>query len=122
MADSVGVSRPAKTLASGSPLLGRADFVALDLWVRHHADLVTAGFVLAEFAEARNSVGKLWTSTNDVLVLIELEHRLASPASVRRSKSDGSGSTSLLQPRTIPVPCRVTRCHFSQHCRAAAIT
>jgi ribosomal protein RSM22 (predicted rRNA methylase) len=122
MADSnAAFLEAAKTLASASPLLRSADFVALDLSgsATPQADLVTASFVLAEFAEPNleHLVGKLWTSTNDVLVLIEP----GTPAGFSRIRAARANliaqGAHVVAPCTQDHPCPMSGddwCHFSQ--------
>jgi ribosomal protein RSM22 (predicted rRNA methylase) len=111
----------AKRLASGSPLLGHVGFLALNLWdsAPPRADLVTASFVLAEFAETklRQLVDRLWTSTKEVLVLIEP----GTPAGFARIRA--ARDILLAQGARVVAPCTHDHtcpmsgddwCHFSQ--------
>ncbi len=111
----------AKKLAVGTPSIEGASFIALNL-IDHappRADLVTSSFVLAEIAIARLNrvVERLWSATNEVLVLIEP----GTPAGFERVRAArkmliGEGAH-VLAPCTHDQPCPISGtdwCHFSQ--------
>ncbi len=113
--------RVAKKLAVGTPSIEGASVIALNL-IDHappRADLVTSSFVLAEIAIARLNqvVGRLWSATNEVLVLIEP----GTPAGFERIRAArkmliGEGAH-VLAPCTHDRECPITGtdwCHFSQ--------
>jgi ribosomal protein RSM22 (predicted rRNA methylase) len=111
----------AKRLASGSPLLGQVGFLSLNLrdCAPPRADLVTASFVLAEFSETelRQLVDRLWTSTKEVLVLVEP----GTPAGFARIRA--AREFLVVQGAHVVAPCPHDHscpmsgddwCHFSQ--------
>lgn len=112
----------ARTLAATHETLGAARFVAADLGHDGdlpRADLVVAGFVLAEIAAAAqpHTVEKLFAAADDVLLLIEpgtpqgFERIRAA-----RSQLIGQGAN-VLAPCTHANTCPVASpdwCHFSQ--------
>jgi len=121
------------TMADSSPaFLAVAKMLAADLtagmtWLAANfsqstpprADLVTAAYVLAEIEPAKlmQVVEQLWSSTNEVLVLIEP----GTPAGFRRIRAARDGLIALgahvLAPCTHDAACPIAGsnwCHFSQ--------
>lgn len=113
--------RVARTLAAGSPALGNAIYQAQNLVnsAVPRADLVAAGYVLAEIAEAKlpQVIEQLWSMTNEILVMIEP----GTPAGFARIRSArklliGEGAH-VLAPCTHDHECPIVGmdwCHFSQ--------
>lgn len=113
----------ARTLAVAAPSLVDSAFTAIDLNDARsplsRADLVAASFVLAEIAEPEMSqvVERLWSATNEVLVLIEP----GTPAGFGRIRDArerlvGEGAH-VLAPCTHDNACPISGsdwCHFSQ--------
>ena len=111
----------AKTLATGAPRLEKTVYGLQDLGASAPppADLVVASFVLAEMAEEAlaSSVLKLWSSTGEVLVLIEP----GTPSGFARIRA--ARAALLKQDAHLLAPCTHDRdcpmsggdwCHFSQ--------
>ena len=113
----------ARTLAVASPSLVDSAFTAMALNVARsplpRADLVAASFVLAEIPEPEmnQAVERLWSATNEVLVLIE-PGTPAGFARIRdaRERLIGEGAH-VLAPCTHDNACPISGsdwCHFSQ--------
>jgi ribosomal protein RSM22 (predicted rRNA methylase) len=113
----------ARTLAVASPSLVDSAFTAMDLNDARsplsRADLVAASFVLAEIAEPEmnQAVERLWSATNEVLVLIEPGTPVGF-ARIRdaRERLVGEGAH-VLAPCTHDNACPISGsdwCHFSQ--------
>ena len=108
----------ARTLAAAS--LGHAAFIAADARrAEGPADLVAAGYVLAEFAdtEAADIARHLWTLTEGILVLVEP----GTPAGFARIRAAREALRSLgahiVAPCTHDLACPMQGgdwCHFSQ--------
>jgi ribosomal protein RSM22 (predicted rRNA methylase) len=111
----------AKTLASASPAFTKATMLALslDTIAPPHADLVAASYVLAEIAAAKlpQVVERLWSSANEVLVVIEP----GTPAGFQRIRAARdlliASGAHVLAPCTHDAACPIMGsdwCHFSQ--------